>query len=106
MALRVVIIFRMTATIIDLGLLVGEGKPFGEGFEVRVVSACAKRSHVENVSDWHATTIDAAVPLELAAVKVVWSEADERGDLFATNSTEFGQQCEEGKGKGGPDPRH
>src|SRR3954465_4752246 len=64
----------------DLGLLVGEGQPFGEGFEVRVVSACAKRSHVENVSDWHATTIDAAVPLELAAVKVVWSEADERGD--------------------------
>jgi hypothetical protein len=51
--LRVVIIFRMTATMMTLDFL----------------SASAR----------HPTTVDAAVSLELAAVEVIWCKADEGG---------------------------
>src|SRR5262249_34579300 len=67
----------------DLGFFVGGGEGFVEGFEGGTVSACAEGGHVEDVTDRHPTTVDAAVSLELAAVEVIGCEADEGGDLFA-----------------------
>src|SRR5262249_14714700 len=66
----------------DLGFFVGVGEAIVEGFEGGTVSACAEGGHVEDVTDRHPTTVDAAVSLELAAVEVIGCEADEGGDLF------------------------
>ncbi len=70
----------------DLGFFVGVGEAFVEGLEGGTVSACAEGGHVEDITDRHSITVDAAVSLELAAVEVIWCKADEGGDLFA----EFG----------------
>src|SRR5215469_5895421 len=45
----------------DLGFFVGGGEAFVEGFEGGTVTACAESGHVEDVTDRHPTTIDAAV---------------------------------------------
>src|SRR6516165_8593747 len=58
----------------DLGFFVGGGEAFVEGFEGGTVTACAEGGHVEDVTDRHPTTIDAAVSLELAAVEVIGCE--------------------------------
>src|SRR5262249_41532697 len=63
----------------DLGFFVGGGEAFVEGFEGGTVTACAEGGHVEDVTDRHPTTIDAAVSLELSAVEVIWCKADEGG---------------------------
>src|SRR5215831_3605950 len=64
----------------DLGFFVGGDEAIVEGFE---------GGHVKDVTDRHPTTIDAAVSLELAAVEVIWCEADEGGNLFAAHLPEF-----------------
>src|SRR5262249_25087682 len=79
----------------DLGFFVGGGEAFVEGFEGGTVTACAEGGHVEDVTDRHPTTVDAAVSLELAAVEVIGGEADEGGDLFAAHRPEFWQQGDE-----------
>src|SRR5262249_16570992 len=79
----------------DLGFFVGGGEAFVKGLEGGTVTACAEGGHVEDVTDRHPTTIDAAVSLELAAVEVIWCEADEGGDLFAAHLPEFWQQGDE-----------
>src|SRR5262249_15605996 len=76
----------------DLGFFVGGGEAFVEGLEGGTVTACAEGGHVKDVTDRHPTTIDAAVSLELAAVEVIWCEADEGGDLLAAHLPEFWQQ--------------
>src|SRR5262249_46246582 len=76
----------------DLGFFVGVGEAIVEGFEGGTVSACAEGGHVEDITDRHPTTVDAAVSLELAAVEVIGCEADEGGDLFAAHLPEFWQQ--------------
>src|SRR5262249_50261985 len=55
----------------DLGFFVGVGEAIVEGFEGGTVSACAEGGHVEDVTDRHPTTVDAAVSLELAAIEVI-----------------------------------
>ena len=55
----------------DLGFFVGGGEAFVEGFEGGTVTACAEGGHVEDVTDRHPTTVDAAVSLELAAVAII-----------------------------------
>src|SRR5204862_3316382 len=59
----------------DLGFFVGGGEAFVEGFEGGTVTACAEGGHVEDVTDRHPTTVDAAVSLELATVEVIWCKA-------------------------------
>src|SRR5215471_2105837 len=83
----------------DLGFFIGGGEAFVEGFEGGTVTACAEGGHVEDVTDWHPTTIDAAVSLEFAAVEVIGCEADEGGDLFAAHLPEFWQQGDEREGQ-------
>ena len=90
----------------DLGFFVGGGEAFVEGFEGGTVTACAEGGHVEDVTDRHPTTIDAAVSLELAAVEVIGCEADEGGDLFAAHLPEFWQQGDEREGQHGADAWH
>src|SRR5262245_57061650 len=85
----------------DLGFFVGGGEAFVEGLEGGTVTACAEGGHVEDVTDRHPTTIDAAVSLELAAVEVIWCEADEGGDLLAAHLPEFWQQGDEREGQHG-----
>src|SRR5262249_23557540 len=63
----------------DLGFFVGGDEAIVEGFEGGTVTACTEGGHVEDVTDRHPTTIDAAVSLELAAVEVIRCEADEGG---------------------------
>src|SRR5262249_51702502 len=65
----------------DLGFFVGVGEAIVEGFEGGTVSARAEGGHVEDITDRHPTTVDAAVSLKLAAVEVIGCEADEGGDL-------------------------
>src|SRR5262249_28512009 len=69
----------------DLGFFVGGDEAIVEGFEGGTVTACTEGSHVQDVTDRHPTTIDAAMSLELAAVEVIGCEADEGGDLFAAH---------------------
>jgi hypothetical protein len=83
MTLRVVIIFRITATMRTLAL-VGGSETFVEGFEGRAVSASAEGRHVEDVTDRH-TTVDTAMSPELAAIEVVRREPYEGGDLLAAH---------------------
>src|SRR5262249_22780293 len=45
----------------DLGFFVGVGKAIVEGLEGGTVSACAEGGHVEDITDRHPTTVDAAV---------------------------------------------
>src|SRR5215468_338644 len=90
----------------DLGFFVGGGEAFVEGFEGGTVTACAEGGHVEDVTDRHPTTIDAAVSLELSAVEVIWCEADEGGDLFTAHLPEFWQQGDEREGQHGADAWH
>ncbi len=58
----------------DLGFLVGVGETIGEGLEGGIVSACAEGRHVEDITDWHPTTVDTAVSSELATIEVIWCE--------------------------------
>src|SRR5262249_27667324 len=90
----------------DLGFFVGGGEAFVKGLEGGTVTACAEGGHVEDVTDRHPTTIDAAVSLELAAVEVIWREADEGGDLFAAHLPEFWQQGDEREGQHRADAWH
>src|SRR5499427_5604049 len=90
----------------DLGFFVGGGEAFVEGLEGGTVTACAEGGHVEDVTDRHPTTIDAAVSLELAAVEVIWCEADEGGDLLAAHLPEFWQQGDEREGQHRADAWH
>src|SRR5262249_16033493 len=53
----------------DLGFFVGGVEASVKGLEGGTVTACAEGGHVEDVTDRHPTTIDAAVSLELAAVE-------------------------------------
>src|SRR5262249_23464083 len=76
----------------DLGFFVGIDEAIVEGFEGGTVSACAEGGHVEDITDRHPTTVDAAVSLELAAIEVIGCEADEGGDLFTAHLPEFWQQ--------------
>src|SRR6516162_8556284 len=89
-----------------LGFFVGGGEAFVEGFEGGTVTACAEGGHVEDVTDRHPTTVDAAVSLELAAVEVIGCEADEGGDLFAAHLPEFRQQGDECEGQHRADAWH
>src|SRR6516225_546647 len=88
----------------DLGFFVGGGEALVEAFEGGTVTA--EGGHVEDVTDRHPTTIDAAVSLELSAVEVIWCKADEGGDLFAAHLFEFWQQGDEREGQHGADARH
>src|SRR5262249_41821928 len=90
----------------DLGFFVGVGEAIVEGFEGGTVSACAEGGHVEDITDRHPTTVDAAVSLELAAVEVIGCEADEGGDLFAAHLPEFWQQGDEREGQHRADAWH
>src|SRR5262245_27642768 len=90
----------------DLRFFIGGGEAFVEGFEGGTVTACAEGGHVEDITDLHPTTIDAAVSLKLAAVEVIGCEADEGGDLFAAHLPEFWQQGDEREGQHGADAWH
>jgi hypothetical protein len=45
----------------DLGFFVGVGEAFVEGLEGGTVSTCAEGGYVEDITDRHPTTVDAAV---------------------------------------------
>src|SRR5262245_1123732 len=90
----------------DLGFFVGVGEAIVEGFEGGTVSARAEGGHVEDITDRHPTTVDAAVSLKLAAVEVIGCEADEGGDLFAAHLPEFWEHGDEREGQHGADAWH
>src|SRR3974377_65180 len=106
MALRVVIILRMTARMMTLGFLLGGGETSVEDFESGIVSASAQSGHVEHIADWQPTAVDAAMSFEPAAVEVIRGEADECSDLLAAHLAEFRQQGDEGEGERGADAPH
>ena len=83
----------------DFGFLVGCGEAIVEDFDGGIVSACAESGHVKDVTDWHATAIDAAMAPELTAIEVVRRETDEGGDLLAAHLPKFRQQGDEGKAR-------
>src|SRR3974377_1841990 len=104
MALRVVIILRMTARMMTLGFLLGGGETSVEDFESGIVSASAQSGHVEHIADWQPTAVDAAMSFEPAAVEVIRGEADECSDLLAAHLAAFRQQG--GEGEWGADSPH
>src|SRR5215831_6663524 len=69
----------------DFGLFVSGGETMVKDFESRIVSAGAQSCHVEHVTDWQPTTVDAAMSFEPAAVEVIRGETDEGGDLLAAH---------------------
>src|SRR6516164_9119349 len=82
MALSVMIIFRMTATMTTFGFFVGGGKTIMEDFESGIVSAGAHGGQVEDVTDRQTSAIDAAASFELSAVEVIRCKSDEGGDCL------------------------
>ena len=84
----------------DLGLFASGDEAFGEGFERRIVSACAQGCHVENVTHGHATSIDTTVSFKLSAIEVVGCETDEGGDLLGIDLAEFRQRGAYRRGSG------
>ena len=61
MAFSVVIILRMTATRMTLGFLPAAARRLWNVLRAGVVTAGAEGCHVEDVSDRHASAVDAAV---------------------------------------------
>jgi hypothetical protein len=59
-ALSVVIIFRMTATMMTLDFVSAPGEAIGEGLEGGIIPACAEGGPV-NIMDRHSTPVNAAV---------------------------------------------
>jgi hypothetical protein len=51
----------------DFGLFVGGGETMVKDFESRIVSASAQSCHVEHVTNWQPTTVDAAMSFEPAS---------------------------------------
>ena len=100
MALRVVIIFRMTAT-----LLVDRGETVVEDLEAGIISGCAEGSRVEDVTDRHSAAVDAAMSFELATVEVVRRNSDKGSDLLAAHLTELWQESDRVKASVGLTPR-
>src|SRR5690242_7405131 len=58
-------------------------------FESRIVPASAQSCHVEHVTNWQLTTVDAAMSFEPATVEVIRGETDEGGDLLAAHLAEL-----------------
>src|SRR6516225_61089 len=83
----------------DFGFLVGRSKTIVKGFEGWIISGCTEGCHVEDVTDRHATTVDAAVSFEPAAVEIVRCKADKGGDLFAAHLAKLRQQRNESEGQ-------
>src|SRR5215203_1260472 len=90
----------------DLWQFARSPEAIAEGLECRIPVPCAHGGHVEHVADWGTTSPNAALALELSAVKVVGSDADQRRDLFAAHAAEFRQQRDQGAGQNRPNPRH
>src|SRR5205085_8469273 len=76
----------------DFRFLVGRGETIVKDLEGGIVSGCAEGSHVEDVTDRHATAVDAAMSFELAAVEVVRGKPDERSDLLAAHLPKLWQE--------------
>jgi hypothetical protein len=83
----------------DFGFLIGRGETIVVSFEGRIISGCTECGHVKDVTDRHATTVDAAMAFEPTAVEVVRGKADKGSDLFAAHLAKLGQQRDEGEGQ-------
>jgi hypothetical protein len=103
-ALRVVGIFRMTATMMTLDFLSASARRLWK--EGGTVTACAEGGHVEHAAERRAATPDAARALKLAAIEVVGRYADQGCDLCAADLAEFGQQGDECAGQHCADAWH
>ena len=90
----------------DFGLFVGGGETMVKDFESRIVPASAQSCHVEHVTNWQPTTVDAAMSFKPATVEVIRGETDEGGDLLAADLAELRQQGDEGEGERGADALH
>src|SRR5207245_9363734 len=104
MALSVVIILRITATMTTFGFFPVEA--IVECFERRIPITSAQRRHVEHVADTRATTPDTTAPFELAAIEVIGRKPDESGNLFAAHLAELGQERDQRASQYGAYPRH
>ena len=82
----------------DFGFLVGGGETTVEDFESRIVPASAQSGHVEHITDWQPTTVNAAMSFEPTTVEVIRGETDEGGDSLAAHLAELRQQRDEGEG--------
>src|SRR5438445_9264632 len=109
MALSVVIILRITATMTTFGFFpVAARRSWNalSAFECRIPITSAQRRHVEHVADARATTPDATASFELAAIEVIRRKPDESGNLFAAHLAEFGQERDQRARQHGAYPRH
>src|SRR5262249_5617317 len=88
----------------DLGFFVGGDEALVEVLEGGPVTAGTEGSHVEDVRDRHPTAIDAAVSLELAAVEVIWCEADEAAICLRLIFPSSGNRAMSVKASTGPTP--
>jgi hypothetical protein len=77
----------------DLGSFVGRREAPVESLEGRIVTAGAERCHVEDVTNRHSTSIDAAMSSKFAAIEVVRCEADQGCDLLAAHLAERPKSC-------------
>src|SRR5262252_7300380 len=101
-ALRVVSILRMTATIATFGFLPAATRRW---WKVRS-TGLNQGWHVERVADRCATSIDVALPTEPAAIERVRRQADQCGNLLAPYLPPLGQQGQQGIGERGADAGH
>lgn len=83
----------------DFRFLVGCGETIVKDLEGGIVSGCAEGSHIEDVTDWHAAAVDAAMSFELAAVEVVRRKSDEGSDLLAAHLPELWQESDKSEGQ-------
>src|SRR5215813_14768400 len=105
-ALRMVMILRITATRTTLAFLSGGREAIVEGSELGIATVADQSRHVEHAPHRSTAAPDAAHPLEPAAVKVVGRNSDQRRNLLAVHLSEFWQQGEERDGQHRAYARH
>src|SRR5918994_1627805 len=90
----------------DLRFLSSGCEAFVERFERRIEPASSQGRHVEHSPDRCAPAPDAAYPFHLAAVEVIWRDADDSSDLLAAHLAEFRQECDQRESEDRTDARH
>ena len=88
----------------EFGLFVGGGETMVKDFESRIVSASAQSRHVEHVTDWQPTTVDAAMSFEPTTVEVIRGETDEGAICLRLMWPSSGNNAMRVKASVGPTP--
>ena len=106
MALSVVIILRVTATMTTFGFFPVASRRSWNALSPDSNCLSAQRRHVEHMARARTTAPDATAPFELAAIEIIGCKPDESGNLLAAHLAELGQERDQRASQHGAYPWH